>query len=401
MTTTAFPRPPHRAVRSARAPRPPRLGHGLAQIVARHSSIERAALDAWFSGDRVAMTSAVDEAASWFDALVGALVPRERARLSPVPSPLFVMSALAFARTAAALVYLRGWLAYHGAAGGDVSREPPAPRPNLAALLERPFKRAFAARVRSKNAMSLGQACALHRRDLARLHRASLAGDPVAILKAGRDAWGRLDAELAGLARVRAGGDAERVRFAWWLRRRAMVVGASLVLAARLRDRRDVAELQRAAKRRALMARDVWSFERATRRADRGLEHGLVGTVAELVLDGAEGGAARRRAHARLANGQRVEVPYKHLATQGVTVGAAVWLRGKLSHDVFEVEQEGLTASARTVWEDYLAGLVRPAFDLAPGAIFGDWELPAPDAMRRVTDLVVRIGGAAGPRRTP
>jgi len=176
-----------------------------------------------------------------------------------------------------------------------------------------------------------------------------------------------------------------------------MLSAAVVLLVQRTTEPRAASGLAQAAKRRSALTRGVWTFESASRVVIAGRDAGVIGTITTLAYDDMAvapmpGEAApRERAHAILASGLRLVVPFKHLASQGATEGAAIWVRGKPTSDAFEVAQEGLGEAARTVWEDYLAVLARPAFDLAPGTIFAEWELPARSAKRRVTDLLARI----------
>ena len=60
-----------------------------------------------------------------------------------------------------------------------------------------------------------------------------------------------------------------------------------------------------------------------------------------------------------------------------------------------EAEFEGPDQHRTAVWEDWLATLARPAYDLYPGSLAVEWELPAITATSGAFDLLSRWRGAS------
>lgn len=90
-----------------------------------------------------------------------------------------------------------------------------------------------------------------------------------------------------------------------------------------------------------------------------------------------------------------LRVPYKSIGRVGVVDGAGVWARGKVERDgdvaYLKVEFEGPGTHQRTYWEDWLANEVRASYDLYPGTVFMEWELPRIGTNGSGSDLYARI----------
>lgn len=177
-----------------------------------------------------------------------------------------------------------------------------------------------------------------------------------------------------------------------------MLAGACVLLEHRMRNNRlraTTAEL--AALRKTLMR-----LEPRPAQTLRGLSRPLVGRTRVSLL-----GLARQinwverpekpYGEMRLAPWNHlVRLPYKSFKRHGVSPGAVVIVTGKVKDDceaglLLEVEQEGPTTHAATVWEDWLATELRPQYDLHPASLRAAWELPAFGAPSGRLDLLTRV----------
>ena len=89
-----------------------------------------------------------------------------------------------------------------------------------------------------------------------------------------------------------------------------------------------------------------------------------------------------------------LHVPQRSLARRGVTPGTVVWAMGTVKKGqplYLESEFEGPGQHRRRYFEDYLATLTRPAYDLYPGTMLLEWEFPRIEAARGANDLISRV----------
>lgn len=96
-----------------------------------------------------------------------------------------------------------------------------------------------------------------------------------------------------------------------------------------------------------------------------------------------------------------LRLPFKSFARNGVAEGR-VWLcTGRIKEDTalglcLEVEQEGPSAHAKSVWEDHLAQMVRRSYDLYPGSIRVELELASAGQRGASHDVLCRIQNQPG-----
>lgn len=90
-------------------------------------------------------------------------------------------------------------------------------------------------------------------------------------------------------------------------------------------------------------------------------------------------------------------LPHRNLRRVGVAVGGTLFARGKVKAfgekaiARLEVAFEGPGSSERLYWEDRLAVLARPAYDLHPGTLALDWELPRLGSRGSASELLSRL----------
>ena len=89
-----------------------------------------------------------------------------------------------------------------------------------------------------------------------------------------------------------------------------------------------------------------------------------------------------------------LHVPQRSLDRRGVTPGTVVWAMGTVKKGpplYLESEFEGPGQNSRRYFEDYLATLTRPAYDLYPGSMLLEWEFPRIKVARGANDLISRV----------
>jgi hypothetical protein len=204
-----------------------------------------------------------------------------------------------------------------------------------------------------------------------------------------------LAARMAG-SRNRIVADAG-LRASWVARRMAMLAAALVVVEWRQRRSRTLATTREIAQSRSLLYRSFMR-SRVTRRSLRGFHPGspasLIGRIEQI-------GFVQRPtepfSRAILADtGEVLVVPHRSITRQGVGVGTFVWATGTVRHDAsignhLKVGFNGPGTHRMTHWEDWLADLVRPAYNLYPGTMALEWEFPPLFNEGRRTDLYIRI----------
>jgi hypothetical protein len=92
--------------------------------------------------------------------------------------------------------------------------------------------------------------------------------------------------------------------------------------------------------------------------------------------------------------GGRLVVAHRSVVRRGLAAGCHVYALGNVkSFDdevVLEAEFEGPDQHRTAVWEDWLATLARPAYDLYPGSLAVEWEFPAIEGRSGAPDLLSR-----------
>ena len=186
--------------------------------------------------------------------------------------------------------------------------------------------------------------------------------------------------------------DTLSVQFAAVARRLAML-GAALVLVEwRLRQ---TGATVRAVTRGAREAHQAFRRVRASdsRRSLTGLRVG-----AQVTIRGRTGTVhfvnRPRKPFSTLTVGQiSVRVGHKNILRVGWRAGTAARVRGRVKalggRRIVEAHFEGL-AHGRGVWEDWLAGVARPAYDLYPESIEGEWSLVTARGGLPMSDLLSR-----------
>lgn len=223
---------------------------------------------------------------------------------------------------------------------------------------------------------------------LGRVRRAAIAGTTSEVrdvlLGRAQAAFGELAAicfEAARASRHAATASELGVRASVLARRNAMLLAASLLLEESLRDAKRATRIQKDAKARTSLSRlAVPAFlGRPTLQTARpGKRMRVLARVRDVEW---QEGLAKPRSVARLVrDDEAIVVPHKSMGHQGVTSGAVVWGEGTIKRETDELRLEiaflPLTTHARRVWEDWLAVFARPAYDLYPGSLRLEWELP-------------------------
>lgn len=94
-------------------------------------------------------------------------------------------------------------------------------------------------------------------------------------------------------------------------------------------------------------------------------------------------------------SGAVVFVPHKSLRSHGVGAGRQLWAKGTVKRGklgpYLEIEFEGPGTNRNEFWEDWLAVLARPAYDLHPATLLADWELSRLDRPSGRLELLARI----------
>jgi hypothetical protein len=95
----------------------------------------------------------------------------------------------------------------------------------------------------------------------------------------------------------------------------------------------------------------------------------------------------------------RLLVAHRSVVRRGLAAGSNVYALGNVKAGdegvVLEAEFEGPDRHRTSVWEDWLATLARPAYDLYPGSLAIEWELPAITARSGAPDLLSRLSWEA------
>jgi hypothetical protein len=95
----------------------------------------------------------------------------------------------------------------------------------------------------------------------------------------------------------------------------------------------------------------------------------------------------------------RLVVAHRSVLRRGLAAGCHLYALGKVKAVddgiVLEAEFEGPDRHRTAVWEDWLATLARPAYDLYPGSLAVEWELPAIAGRSGSPDLLSRLRGSA------
>ena len=287
--------------------------------------------------------------------------------------------ALSLARAVATGIHVRGHLAFTKPV---VGRRPPAPAV-LRALdqQERGYESALA---ESRRAAAAGEVSATSQL-LRELHIEAHRGTALLVERAAR---------LAGSRHPQA--DAAGLRASVLARRLAMLTAALVLLDRRQRRPRTRTTTSEIAASRAVLRR---GFLRPTvaRRTLHGVPVGgdttLMGRLDEVTW------VQRPTEPYSLAvfeHGPMLVVPHRSLTRQGVAAGAYVWARGTVRDEAsvgvhLKAGFNGPGTHRMTHWEDWLADLVRPAYDLYPGTLAVEWELPQTSDAGRRSDLYIRV----------
>jgi hypothetical protein len=237
---------------------------------------------------------------------------------------------------------------------------------------------------------------------LARLRRAAKAGDAKAAFTSVdetlTDATAKACAAAAQIAQLDSKEAAAAAIAASGLARRAAMLSAgAVVVGARLaRGGRGAKAITRAADTKQLRRRALAPGQaRVTLgQADVGRTATVVGRVDEL---GFVERPQKPYSRATLAGSPlELRVPRRNMRRVGVAHGSWVCGRGHVKEErgqrYVEVEFEGPGTHRKAVFEDWLADLVRPVYDLYPGVLLMEWQLPAPGERGSEADAFSRLG---------
>ncbi|MBL4763021.1 MAG: hypothetical protein JKY93_10035 [Gammaproteobacteria bacterium] len=168
------------------------------------------------------------------------------------------------------------------------------------------------------------------------------------------------------------------------VRELALWTAAIPLLAVRLSDDRLRASTQKLAARRTQLRRHDGPPGRALLKVPP-LPTGRNATVIGVIE---ETGWVERPGNpygwALLQNDEILVLPHKRFRTRGAAPDAVVWASGRVKASfaelgrVLEIEAEGPSQHAGTVWADWLADELRGALDIAPGSLRLWWEMPDP-----------------------
>jgi hypothetical protein len=214
-------------------------------------------------------------------------------------------------------------------------------------------------------------------------------------LEAAFDGLSELSTAVARASRRSVAGGRLGVRMSALVRRHAMVTAAALVLHAELREPKGARAAQRAAASAGRLRRREPDLAGARARLgplDVGSRRTLFGRVARVRW------FERPRkpfSVARLDNGALVYVPHKSMRGAGVGRGRHLVATGHVKlgklGPYLEVEFEGPKENAKAVWEDWLAVLARPSYDLHPATLLMEWELSRLCRRAGTRDLLARL----------
>ena len=180
-------------------------------------------------------------------------------------------------------------------------------------------------------------------------------------------------------------------------RQYAMLAAGLVLVIERLQDSRSSKATASVARTRKRLSRSVVRLPIA-RRSLAGARVGAKAAVVGRIESVAWQDRTRKPfSVARLADKRgALLVPYKSMRQQGVSVGANVWAQGKVKRNskggrYVEVEFEGVGKHQQRYWEDWLAQLARPAYDLYPGTLLMEWEFPRLGRRSAASDMYSRI----------
>jgi hypothetical protein len=186
------------------------------------------------------------------------------------------------------------------------------------------------------------------------------------------------------------------LRAAALARRHTMLTAATLLLQWRIGNPRTAASARKTASDRRSLTRPARTFAvaRTTLNGYRRGRHAILSGRVEGV--GWRDRPRKPISSARLVSTDtRLVVPHKNMHRYGVVSGAYVWARGRVNSErdrrFLEIRFEPLTEHARRYWEDWLAVLARPAYDLYPGSLQMEWEFPPLLGAGASTDLIARM----------
>jgi hypothetical protein len=243
-----------------------------------------------------------------------------------------------------------------------------------------------------------------YRRELARLRKNVADGRRAAVLDVLQNVADPLLRRLVDLAPSVSGSksdavDAGRtaVRFGTLARRVAMLAAAAVLLDWRFRQGRAASgRMQHAARSRRVLVRK--SKARALPRVrldDLPDGHTVVttGRIDDLAFVKRPDKPFTRVV---LKNGGgTIHVPFKNARRLGWQAGVAILVRAKIARKdgqrVAEGMFEGPGTHQKAIWEDWLAVLTRPAYDLYPETLDADWSLTTADGRIPPGDLMARL----------
>jgi hypothetical protein len=180
-------------------------------------------------------------------------------------------------------------------------------------------------------------------------------------------------------------------------RRHALLAAGCVLVDARVRTPRGAAAVRRAAEGARRASRTAMRVPAARRRVsglDDGTRIAFTGRVARVIWFDRP-----RKPYTRITLGgvaAPLLVSHKNMTRRGLAPGCHVWAIG----NVKEVQPEGLAVECEfegpdrhrdTYFEDWLATVVRPVYDLYPGSVAMEWELPPVDRRRGGWDLFSRL----------
>jgi hypothetical protein len=180
-------------------------------------------------------------------------------------------------------------------------------------------------------------------------------------------------------------------------RQYAMLAAGLVLVIERLQDPRSSKATATVARTRKRLSRSVVRLPTARRSLTGtrvGAKAAIVGRIESLAW---QDRTRKPFSVARLADKRgALLVPYKSMRQQGVSAGANVWAQGKVKRNskgsrYLEVEFEGVGKHQQRYWEDWLAQLARPAYDLYPGTLLMEWEFPRLGRRSAASDMYSRI----------
>ncbi|MEQ1895856.1 MAG: hypothetical protein ABL971_00555 [Vicinamibacterales bacterium] len=230
---------------------------------------------------------------------------------------------------------------------------------------------------------------------------AAILGEVVAETRGTSDSLAVLAFDAAAIStNLQLERNAPGLRASAHVRKNAFLAAAAICLHARLLDPAtrsttpEIAERRTRLSRRDLSPRNAWTHVSDALVGRTGVS--VLGAIRD--LQWIERGARPFGAAVFAPSGSVVRLPFKSFTRNGISPGATVLAVGRVKpaddhtpEPWLEIEQEGPSEYANTVWEDWLAVLVRDAYDLYPGSLRAEWELPAFGARGGRNDLLARI----------